>query len=309
LHVNLTLRSPVTGPIALDRLRKRARVRLLQGSHYLESMLAPWGLGGEDSMHDRQIIHDLQTEGVHTTTVDRLLRQSAPAVSQTMARAAELLTPAWSRANQEMWSVALASTDLRAEVLLERLPQLYLLGLQRRILQLVYNYLRLPVAYHGAVLRHSLLDGKSAGPRLWHQDSEDFHVIRMLLYLSDIGPGCGPFEYIPRSVGLSYAPFRGAETNLTDSRMAAVVPREQWKRVTGRAGTIVLCDTGKVFHHESLAVSSDRVVVMFGFSSRRPRNVRDAMLHFPVERVTAVLRRVVPPENHVHVFDWRRPGL
>jgi len=50
----------------------------------------------------------------------------------------------------------------------------------------------------------------------------------------------------------------------------------------------------------------DRAVVMFGYFSRRPKNIRHAMAHFPVERVRSTLRQIVPPENHGHVFGWRR---
>jgi hypothetical protein len=39
---------------------------------------------------------------------------------------------------------------------------------------------------------------------------------------------------------------------------------ERWKRRTGAAGTVVLCDTGKVFHHESLPTKRDRAFIMSG---------------------------------------------
>jgi hypothetical protein len=281
-------------------------VGLLQGSHHLESMLLRWRSPGRPTSHESQIIHDLETEGVHTTTIDRLLPESAPAIREALARASALLASEPAREHSAIWARGVTSTDLRAEVLLARVPEIYLLGLDRRILQLAERYLRLPVAYHGAVLRHSLVDGKNAGPRLWHQDCEDFHVLRMLVYLSDVTHDSGPFEYFPRSLDISYRDFPRHESDLTDSRMEVVVPKDRWKRCTGAAGTVVLCDTGKVFHHESLQTAKDRAVVMFGYSSRRPKNLRDAMAHFPVERVSSALRQIVPPENHGHVFSWRR---
>jgi hypothetical protein len=269
-------------------------------------MLMRWRLPGQPSSHESQIIHDLETEGVHITTIDRLLPESAPAIRDALARASALLASEPAREHSAIWARGLTSTDLRAEVLLARVPDIYLLGLDRRILQLAERYLQLPVAYHGAVLRHSLVDGKNAGPRLWHQDNEDFHVLRMLVYVSDVTPGSGPFEYIPRSLAVAYQHFHGDESDLTSSRMEAVVPRERWKRCTGAAGTVVLCDTGKVFHHESLEIEEDRAVVMFGYSSRRPKNIGNAMAHFAVERVRSALMQIVPPENHGHVFGWRR---
>jgi hypothetical protein len=262
-------------------------------------------LPGRPTPRESEIIHDLETEGVHVTTIDRLLPEFAPQIREASGRASVLLANEPTREHSATWARGLVSTDLRAEVLLERTPEIYLLGLHRRILKLVQRYLQLPVAYHGAVLRHSLVDGVNAGPRLWHQDGEDFHVLRMLVYLTDVTPGSGPFEYIPRGLGISYKHFRGIENDLTCKRMEAVVPRERWRRCTGAAGTVVLCDTGKVFHHESLQTERDRAVIMFGYSSRRPKSIECAMAHFPVERVRPALMQIVPPENYDHVFGWR----
>jgi hypothetical protein len=269
-------------------------------------MVMRWSLPGQGNSHDPQIIRDLETEGVHVTTIDRLLPESAPGIRDALGRAWALLANDPDREHSGIWARSLTSTDLRAEVLLARTPEIYLLGLQRRILEIVQRYLRMRVAYHGAVLRHSLVDGENTGPRLWHQDNEDFHVIRMLVYVTDVTAGSGPFEYIPRSSGITYQRFCGVECNLTNDRMDAVVPEERWKRCIGAAGTVVLCDTGKVFHHESLQSENDRAVVMYGYSSRRPRNIAHAMAHFPVERVRDALMQIVPAENYRHVFGWRR---
>jgi hypothetical protein len=232
--------------------------------------------------------------------------ESAAAMYDALARAAELLRTEPAREGSVVWRRGASSTDLTAAALLERVPGLYLLGLNERILALAQRYLQLPVAYHGAVLRHSLLDGESAGPRLWHQDSEDFHVLRMVVYVNDVTLGGGPFEYIPRSLGITYKHFSGNGGALTHDQMRQVVPLEQWKRCTGPAGTVVLADTAKVFHHESMQTERGRTVVMIGYSSRRPLGMELAMAHFPVESVQEALRRIVPPANYDHVFSWRR---
>jgi hypothetical protein len=297
--------------VALQRVRNKVRVCLLRGSHHLESMVMRWRLAGQPTAYECQIIADLETEGVHVTTMERLLPEAAPAIREALGRASLLLANQPASEHAAIWARRLPSTDLLAEVLLSRAPEIYLLGVHRRMLELAQRYLRLPVAYHGAVLRHSLVDGEHVGPRLWHQDNEDFRVLRMLVYVTDVGPGNGPFEYVPRNLGISYRDFHGVENDLTSDRMERVVPRERWKRCIGAPGTVVLCDTANVFHHESLQTQRDRAVVMFGYSSRRPKNLRCAMAHFPVERVRPALQQIVPAENHGHVFGWRRelPGL
>jgi hypothetical protein len=285
------------------RLRYRARTYSLRASHLVRSWVFRRQFGGEATADAASVAADLDTEGVHVTSLDRLLPESAP---QILANAAALLQDEGARTESALWTRGSASSDLAAEAMLARVPELYLLGLDARILQLVQHYLRLPVAYHGAVLRHSLIDGRFAGPRLWHQDAEDFHVFRMVLYLTDVTATSGPFEYIPRSLGITYRHFHDHEGELTNERMEQVVPKRLWGRCLGPAGTVVMCDTAKVFHHESMQTERDRAVLMIGYSSRRPSGMDLAMSHFPVERVTPALRKIVPPANHGHVFEWRR---
>jgi hypothetical protein len=293
--------------VSLLRLRAKLRAGLLEATHQLESLAVRRRLNGRPSALETQVVGDLRTEGVHVTTIERLLPQSAPALYQAFRLALDLLHEEPLKEPSRVWRRGAASNDLRADVMLAQVPELYLLGLEPRLLVMVQQYLRLPVAYHGAVIRHSLVDGVGAGPRLWHQDGEDFHVLRMVVYLNDVTLGGGPFEYIPRTVGVSYKQFGGVEEQLTNERMSQVVPLEQWRRIYGPAGTVVLADTAQVFHHESLQTERDRAVIMIGYSSRRPKSMYTAMEHFPVEQVAANLRRVVPPENHAHVFGWRRP--
>jgi hypothetical protein len=288
--------------MTLQKLKKRGRSLLLRASHEIEALVVGQGASSADANYHAQIIGDLNHEGVHVTTLDRLIPDTAPRV---MAGASALLSSEPASEESTCWHRAGASTDLTAEALLAKAPELYLLGLHANLIDLVRRYLRLPVAYHGAVLRHSLIDGQNAGPRFWHQDAEDFHVLRMVVYLNDVTLGGGPFEYIPRSLGITYGRFAGINDNLTNEHMKRVVPVEKWKRCTGPAGTVVLADTAKVFHHESLQTERERSVIMIGYSSRRPNGMELAMRHFPVERVKTALMRVVPPENYAHVFDWR----
>jgi hypothetical protein len=289
--------------VTREQVTHAARTYSLRASHLLASLIFRRQIAKEFIADAAQIIADLQTEGVHVTSLERMLPHSGPRI---LASALKLLEQESVARSAAHWVRSTSSADLTAETLLARLPELYLMGLDDCVLGVVEQYLKLPVAYHGAVLRHSLVDGQSAGPRLWHQDAEDFHVFRMVVYLNDVSQGGGPFEYIPRSLGITYDDFQGRCADLTNDRMEEVVPREKWKRCFGPAGTVVLCDTAKVFHHESMQIARDRSVLMIGFSSRWPSGIEIAMGHFPVERVTPALKKLVPPAKFPHVFAWRR---
>ena len=294
--------------VSITQLRTKVRSNLLEATHHLESLVLHRRLKGRLTSGQSQILEDLRTEGVHVSTIDELLPESAQALHESFRFALELLREAPLKQPSQLWRRGSASNDLRADVMLDMVPELYLLGLDPGLLRLVQQYLRLPVAYHGAVVRHSLVDGVGAGPRLWHQDEEDFHVLRMVVYLNDVTVGGGPFEYIPRSTGVHYRQFAGFESNLTNDRMRQVVPLERWKRIYGAAGTVVLADTAQVFHHESLQTERDRAVIMVGYSSRRPKSIATSMAHFPAEQVEGALRRIIPAGNHPHVFGWRKPA-
>jgi hypothetical protein len=254
--------------------------------------------------YESQIIYDLETEGVHVTTLEQL----APLVAhETLSKASSLIATESEPESVEFWHNTGASIDLTAEALVRRIPEIYTIGLDPGILRLVERYLKLPAAYHGAVLRHSLVNGVGVGPRLWHRDIEDFHVLRMVIYLNDVTLGGGPFEYIPRTAGdLIVKKVDAAGGLITNSQMREILPEEQWKRITGPMGTVVLCDTARVFHHESLQTHRDRFVVMIGYSSRRPSGWDLATAHFPVERVKKELELIVPAQNRAAVFDWRK---
>ena len=286
-----------------DTLRAKLQRRLLHASHRLQSLayVGAWSQTGLEA----RIIADLEHEGVHVTSIEALFHDAAAQIHASFALASQLIRDA-SQASEGIWTRRESSTDLRPDVLLRRLPALYLLGLDSRLLSLVQHYLRLPVAYHGAVVRRSQVDGAGAGPRLWHQDAEDFHVCRVLVYMNDVGPGGGPFEYIPRYLGPTYKDVSCGNYMLTNEQMAQVLAPEHWKRVYGPAGTVIIADTAQVFHHESMQTDRERTVTMIGYSSRRPRGLKLAMTHFPAESLLDTLKSVVPPAKHAHVFEWRR---
>ncbi|HEY7930013.1 MAG TPA: hypothetical protein VID71_08380 [Steroidobacteraceae bacterium] len=289
---------------SLQALKSRLERQLLYASHRLQS-LAYLSAGLGTSLLEARVLTDLECEGVAVTSIDELFGDAAARIRESFGVAAQL-TRLSSQAASSPWTRRESSTDLRAEVLLTHLPALYLLGLDSRLLSLVHRYLRLPVAYHGAVVRCSKVDGSGVGTRLWHQDAEDFHVFRVLVYMNDVTAGGGPFEYIPRSCGPRYKDFGQGTYMLTNEQMSKVVPPERWKRVHGPAGTVVIADTAQVFHHESLQTDRERMVTMIGYSSRRPRELKLAMTHFPAESLAGALKSVVPPAMHAHVFDWRR---
>lgn len=153
-------------------------------------------------------------------------------------------------------------------------PELFLWGLDDKMLDLAEHVIGLPVAYHGVTVRKDLVDHQQRGSRKWHQDAEDRRVLRVLVYLSDVlDEGDGPFEYLPPDRGLDARSFAGSVTAgmMTDDEVRRVVPPEHWRRVLGPRHTVILATTDRLFHR-GRPPQRERKVLSLYYTSRQPTN-------------------------------------
>ena len=82
--------------------------------------------------------------------------------------------------------------------------------------------------------------------QLWHRDVNDKDIIKLFIYLNDVGPDEGPFTYIDKA--LSDSVPRSLPHYIADSDISIFAPQGQWKTATGKAGTAFLIDTRHCFH-------------------------------------------------------------
>jgi hypothetical protein len=93
-------------------------------------------------------------------------------------------------------------------------------------------------------------------------------MFKIILYLNDVRPGGGPFQYMPRSLTIEVArKLRYGSGFVTDDVMRSVVPESQWTEALAPARTAVMCDTCKVFHRAQPARSTDRYSITFSWTS------------------------------------------
>ena len=108
--------------------------------------------------------------------------------------------------------------------------------------------------------------------QLWHRDREDFKILKVFVYLSDVDEGAGPLTYAMGSQlsrGLRRNPeyfVEGGVKRSNDAQMAAVVPPSEWLKATGPRGTIVFADTSG-YHKGGLARERDRLMYVCMFTS------------------------------------------
>ncbi len=237
-------------------------VRVLQGYAHFEALEAHSLRLPPLDPRDLPALEGLRRTGVHTLRIDSL---GFPETGAAMAALDKLVAEL-----REMPAGGDNQPRISAKRLMD-FPEVYLWGLNERLLNLVENYIGLPIWYHGVDVRREVADGKTSDVRQWHMDAEDRRMFRAIVYLNDVEPGGGPFEYIPRERSAQGArKLHYGSGFVTDAEMTAAIPPSQWVEVTKKAHSAVFADTCSVFHRAQAARHRDRYSITFSWTSRTP---------------------------------------
>ncbi|RCJ18517.1 phytanoyl-CoA dioxygenase [Nostoc sp. ATCC 43529] len=238
----------------------------------LEYYLALWKHSKklpELGVGDRQILNALKKDGVYVTTLADLGLDSN----------SELLKAAYEQLS--------LMENPNNDHLDEKLPQIYTVtglpefsnwGNEKRLLNIIENYIGLPVAFHGVHLRKDFPSKHQFGTLLWHSDAEDRRIIKIFIYLNDVEQKTGPFEYIPRSLApvfswkyiqLYYKLFKSGYMGIDDEDVKPVIPKSAWKSCPGPAGTVIIVDTKNALHHGTVR-TEERSALFLCYTANPP---------------------------------------
>lgn len=233
------------------------------------------------TVQDQLIVEACRKEGAFVTSLDVL---GLPLTSQMLEEAEKLLV--------EMQAVLTNRTDMNTWGTCENpaYPQIFTVAdlpifnnwaQNQRLLNIVENYIGVPVAFQGVHLRRDFANDRPVTTELWHRDLEDRRVIKLFVYLSDVATETGPYEYIPRSkvtlaiVRQIQASFMKRivahpyDMGISDDEMAAIVPRTDWQTCEGAAGTVLFSDPVAVFHHGKSRMQR-RSALFFVYTAQEP---------------------------------------
>jgi hypothetical protein len=267
-------------------------VRVYRGYEYLEALEAhALQLPHLDAV-DLPVVEALRHEGVHIAPVESLgLKGTTEMLAACEKLVGELRAQPTNGGN---------APRLPIHRLMD-FPEIYLWGLNERLLDLIENYVGLPIRYHGADLRREIADGKVNDVRQWHIDAEDWRMFKIILYLNDVAPGGGPFQYLPRAVTVETAKRLGYGSGfVSDEAMAAVLPRERWVECLAKAHSAVAADTCKVFHRAQPPRTAERYSITFSWTSNvavksyPATPMTDASLEYVVSKLNARQRACLP---------------
>ena len=140
------------------------------------------------------------------------------------------------------------------------------LGLSSRILDVVNSYRAEPTYLIDLDNWYTIPDPDAQlriESQQWHRDPWDNHIVKAFIYFSDVDEEAGPFEYVRGSpAGGPYGelwPWVQEGIYPPQEEFEAAVAPADRLRVTGPAGTIILCDTSG-FHCGGAAKTRRRIL-------------------------------------------------
>jgi len=211
---------------------------------------------------DAGLIDEVERNGVAVTSLDKL---DLPGTEQLKAALERLRTTLADRDPGSNSALKPSREELVAN------PEMWQWGLNPRLLDIVENYIGLPARYYGAAVYREIADGKTEGTRQWHRDIEDYKVFKILVWLNDVGPRGGAFQYVPRPVSdEAVRQLKYVAGFVSDPALSGVVDPERLVKATGPQWTAVMADPARILHRASPAEDRDRYSVTFTWTSRQP---------------------------------------
>ena len=244
------------------------------------------------SATEMAIINALEREGVFITSLEQLELSSTPLLlnaCQNLLPKIKTIFPSC----QEQYVIHATSSQLM------EYPEIFYWGLEEKLLDIIENYLSLPITCHGVYFRRDLANQIQKKSRLWHIDREDRRMFKIIIYLNDVSEEGGPFQYIPKS--LTSMTSRALEYDysyIDDKNMEQVVPSSKWKSCLGAAGTVVFADTASIFHRGKKPLVSDRLAIFFDYTSRRPKHPHYCKSFFSVDELNILTQNLSPRQQN-----------
>jgi hypothetical protein len=229
------------------------RVKLLQHTHSLP-VIEP---------RDRHIVDTLKKEAIYITTLEELGLETTPQ----LLKASHAILPT-------MGTDKYKDSDKNPPEIytVTHIPAFNNWGSEQRLLNILENYIGLPVAYHGVQIRKDFINANQFSTMLWHRDSEDRRIVKIIIYLNDVEKEHGPFEYVPASLTSINNPnfyrlYRKIyNSGIDDEQLNKIVPKSAWKSCTGAAGTVIIADTQRLLHHGTVR-TQERSTLFFAYTS------------------------------------------
>ena len=243
------------------------------------------------SAAEMAIVDTIEHEGVFVTSLEQLAIASNPLLMNACQHILPKINTI-SPSSEQQYVIHATSSQLM------EYPEIFYWGLEEKLLNIIENYLSLPITYHGVYLRRDLTNQVQQKSRLWHLDREDRRMLKIIIYLNDISEEGGPFQYIPKSLtSITSRALKYDYGYIDDKIMEQVVPQSKWKSCLGASGTVVIADPASIFHRGKKSLVSDRLAIFFDYTSRRPKHPHYCKYFFSRDELNILTRNLSPRQN------------
>jgi hypothetical protein len=149
------------------------------------------------------------------------------------------------------------------------------IALNKHVLNVAHAYMNMwtKLKYYDLALTHVVPEHSDAQySQRWHRDPEEKRMFKLFIYLTDVDEGCGPFTYVPGSVwgmkpyGHLFPQKPPAGSYIDSATFDKEVPKGAQRIMTGKAGTIILCDTSGL-HCGGYATKGERLMFTAFYSA------------------------------------------
>ncbi len=226
---------------------------------------------------EKRLVEELKTKGIATTTLEELFPHTST-LKNLQAFAHSLEHNAQQRTKkaflEQYWDV-MPPFD-------ERNPFIQF-AMEKTVRTVVNNYMDMWTKLKTFILIRTIPvhDSAPTQSQCWHRDPEEKRMCKVFIYLTDVDEQSGPFIYIPESrYGLKWGhlfmqrPPEGAYPDA--SALEKSIPAEKHRTFTGKAGTVIFCDTSGL-HKGGYAKEKERLMFTAFYSaptfSEAPRYV------------------------------------
>ncbi|MFM2062192.1 MAG: hypothetical protein RLZZ507_1862 [Cyanobacteriota bacterium] len=222
------------------------------------------------SHEDQLIAQTLKKEGVYITSLENL---ELPSTAQMLDSAKNYAAMMESPRNVQ------SGYNLPQIYTVTDLPEFFTWGIEKRLQNIIENYIGLPIAFHGVHVRKDFPNNQQLQTLLWHKDSEDRRMMKVIIYLHDVTEKHGAFEYIPlpnnplewwNYYRVDYALWKSNFLGINDLQMMNIISKKAWKSCPGKAGTVIFVDPRNVLHHGTVR-SEERSTIFFVYTAKSPK--------------------------------------
>ena len=225
----------------------------------------------------KNIVADLKKEGVAITSLSELY---CDGVLQ------ELLAYVEKKEDRK-------SINHKKPFLIDYLPEIPELGFEnpffkvaasKEVLNVVNTYMGMYSSLYHFMVRETLLsEEEPILSQKWHRAPQEQKTCKVYIYLNDVDEDSGPFMYIPQStsnkkwgVVFPQGVPRGGFIDIKE--IDRVIPKEEQITITGKAGTVIFCDTTGL-HRGGYSTNKSRIMSTFGYGA--PTHRENICYSFP----------------------------